>query len=129
MEAMEANLTQRPHLSSGDAVVNKPGAEAQRLPPRASLAAGAEPLGDPGLARELHHGVPQLPSRRVERHAVTGWRKRRKGGWRRAYAVVTATGVTFDAAAKELRYTFMQFPGQAGVTKGFGVGGDGGARR
>ena len=61
--------------------------------------------------------------------AVTGRRKRRKGGWRRAYAVVTATGVTFDAAAKELRYTVMQFPGQAGVTKGFGVGDDGGARR
>ena len=59
--------------------------------------------------------------------AVTGWRKRRKGGWRRAYAVVTATGVTFDAAAKELRYAVVQFPGQAGVTKGFG--GEGGARR
>ena len=51
--------------------------------------------------------------------AVTGWRKRRKGGWRRAYAVVTATGVTFDAAAEELRYDVTQFPGQAGVTKGF----------
>ena len=59
--------------------------------------------------------------------AVTGWRKRRKGGWRRAYAVVTATAVTFDAATRELRYAVVQFPGQAGVTKGFG--GEGGARR
>ena len=58
--------------------------------------------------------------------AVTGWRKRRKGGWRRAYAVVTATAVTFDAATRELRYAVVQFPGQAGVTKGFG--GEGGAR-
>ena len=63
--------------------------------------------------------------------AVTGWRKRKgkKGGWRRAYAVVTATAVTFDAAAEELRYAVVQFPGQAGVTKGFGGGGEGGARR
>ena len=62
--------------------------------------------------------------------AVTGWRKRKKkGGWRRAYAVVTATGVAFDAAAGELRYAVVQFPGQAGVTKGFGGGGEGGARR
>ena len=61
--------------------------------------------------------------------AVTGWRKRRKGGWRRAYAVVTATGVAFDAAAGELRYAVVQFPGQAGVTKGFRGGGEGGARR
>ena len=55
--------------------------------------------------------------------AVTGWRKRRKGGWRRAYAVVTATGVAFDAAAGELRYAVVQFPGQAGATKGFSRGG------
>ena len=59
--------------------------------------------------------------------AVTGWRKRKKGGWRRAYAVVTATGLTYDAAARELRYAVMQFPGQAGVTKGFRRGGEGGA--
>ena len=63
--------------------------------------------------------------------AVTGWRKRKGkvGGWRRAYAVVTATAVTFDAAAGELRYAVVQFPGQAGVTKGFRGGGEGGARR
>ena len=60
---------------------------------------------------------------------MTGWRKRKKGGWRRAYAVVTATGVTFDAAAAELRYAVVQFLGQAGVTKGFRGGGEGGARR
>ena len=59
--------------------------------------------------------------------AVTGWRKRRKGGWRRAYAVVTTTGVAFDAAAGELRYAVVQFPGQAGATKGFSRGG--GARK
>ena len=59
--------------------------------------------------------------------AVSGWRKRTKGGWRRAYAVVTATAVTFDAAAAELRYDVVQFPGQAGVTKGFRRGGEGGA--
>ena len=59
--------------------------------------------------------------------AVTGWRKRKKGGWRRAYAVVTATGLTYDAAAGELRYAVVQFPGQAGVTKGFRRGGEGGA--
>ena len=61
--------------------------------------------------------------------AVTGWRNRKKGGWRRAYAVATATAVTFDAAAEELRYAVVQFPGQAGVTKGFRGGGEGGARR
>ena len=61
--------------------------------------------------------------------AVTGWRKRRKGGWRRAYAVVTATAVTFDAAADELRYAVVQFQGQAWATKGFRAGGEGGARR
>ena len=61
--------------------------------------------------------------------AVSGWRKRKKGGWRRAYAVATATAVTFDAAAEELRYAVVQFPGQAGVTKGFRGGGEGGARR
>ena len=60
---------------------------------------------------------------------MTGWRKRKKGGWRRAYAVVTATAVTFDAAAEELRYAVVQFPGQAGVTKGFRGGGEGGAPR
>ena len=63
--------------------------------------------------------------------AVTGWRKRKgkKGGWRRAYAVVTATAVAFDAAARELRYAVVQFPGQVGATKGFRAGGEGGARR
>ena len=61
--------------------------------------------------------------------ALSGWRKRRKGGWRRAYAVVTATAVAFDAAAEELRYDVTQFPGQAGVTKGFRAGGERGARR
>ena len=63
--------------------------------------------------------------------AVTGWRKRKgkKGGWRRAYAVVTATAVAFDATTRELRYAVVQFPGQAGVTKGFRAGGEGGARR
>ena len=63
--------------------------------------------------------------------AVTGWRKRKgkKGGWWRAYTVVTATAVAFDAATRELRYDVTQFPGQAGVTKGFRAGGEGGARR
>ena len=42
---------------------------------------------------------------------------------------MTATSLTFDAAADELRYDVMQFPGQAGVTKGFRGGGEGGARR
>ena len=59
--------------------------------------------------------------------AVTGWRKKEKGGWRRAYAVVTATALTFDAAAGELRFDVVQYPGQAGATKGFGRGG--GARK
>ena len=43
--------------------------------------------------------------------------------------MVTATGVTFDAAAGELRYAVVQFPGQAGVTKGFRGSSEGGARR
>ena len=57
--------------------------------------------------------------------AVTGWRKGKKkgGGWRKAYAVayavVTGTGVAWDAATGELRYAVVQFPGQAGATKGF----------
>ena len=59
--------------------------------------------------------------------AVTGWRKKEKGGWRRAYAVVTATALTFDAAAGELRFDVVQYPGQAGATKGFGRAG--GARK
>ena len=37
--------------------------------------------------------------------------------------------MAFDAAAGELRYAVVQFPGQAGVTKGFRGGGEGGARR
>ena len=55
--------------------------------------------------------------------AITGWRRRkRRGGWKRAYTVVTVTGVQWDAAAKVLRYDVEQFPGQAGVTKGFRSG-------
>ena len=60
--------------------------------------------------------------------AITGWRKKRRGGWKRAYTVVTVTTVVWDAAAKVLRYDVEQFPGQAGVTKGFRSGaGAGGA--
>ena len=55
--------------------------------------------------------------------AMTGWRKKKKGGWKKAYTVVTATGIAFDTATGELRYGFEQFPGQAGVTKNFGGGG------
>ena len=54
--------------------------------------------------------------------AITGWRKKRRGGWKRAYTVVTVTTVVWDAAAKVLRYDVEQFPGQAGVTKGFRSG-------
>ena len=55
--------------------------------------------------------------------AVTGWRKRRrKPGWTRAYAVVAFTSEAWDAAAKTLRLEVVQYPGQAGVTKGFGRG-------
>ena len=55
--------------------------------------------------------------------AITGWRRRkRRGGWKRAYTVVTVTTVVWDAAAKVLRYDVEQFPGQAGVTKGFRSG-------
>ena len=60
--------------------------------------------------------------------AITGWRKKRRGGWKRAHTVVTVTTVVWDAAAKVLRYDVEQFPGQAGVTKGFRSGaGAGGA--
>ena len=63
--------------------------------------------------------------------AITGWRKKRRGGWKRAHTVVTVTTVVWDAAAKVLRYDVEQFPGQAGVTKGFrsgaGAGEAGGA--
>ena len=62
--------------------------------------------------------------------AITGWRRRKngRGGWKRAYTVVTVTTVVWDAAAKVLRYDVEQFPGQAGVTKGFRSGaGAGGA--
>ena len=56
--------------------------------------------------------------------AMTGWRKKKKGGgWKKAYTVVTATGIAFDATTQTLRYGFEQFPGQAGVTKNFGGGG------
>ena len=62
---------------------------------------------------------------------ITGWRKKRRGGWKRAHTVVTVTTVVWDAAAKVLRYDVEQFPGQAGVTKGFrsgaGAGEAGGA--
>ena len=51
--------------------------------------------------------------------AITGWRKKRRGGWKRAHTVVTVTTVVWDAAAKVLRYDVEQFPGQAAVTKGF----------
>ena len=63
--------------------------------------------------------------------AITGWRRcrkrpercrKRRGGWKRAYTVVTVTTVVWDAAAKVLRYDVEQFPGQAGVTKGFRSG-------
>ena len=54
--------------------------------------------------------------------AITGWRKKRRGGWKRAHIVVTVTTVVWDAAAKVLRYDVEQFPGQAGVTKGFRSG-------
>ena len=37
--------------------------------------------------------------------------------------------MAFDAAAGELRFRVVQFPGQAGATKGFRAGGEGGARR
>ena len=65
--------------------------------------------------------------------AITGWRRRkRRGGWKRAYTVVTVTTVVWDAAAKVLRYDVEQFPGQAAVTKGFrsgaGAGEAGGAK-
>ena len=63
--------------------------------------------------------------------AITGWRKKRRGGWKRAHTVVTVTTVVWDAAAKVLRYDVEQFPGQAAVTKGFrsgaGAGEAGGA--
>ena len=36
--------------------------------------------------------------------------------------------MAFDAAAGELRFRVVQFPGQAGATKGFRAGGEGGAR-
>ena len=56
--------------------------------------------------------------------AINGWRKKKKGGgWKKAYTVVTATGIAFDATTQTLRYGFEQFPGQAGVTKNFGGGG------
>ena len=51
--------------------------------------------------------------------AITGWRKKRRGGWKRAYTVVIVTNWVWDAAAKVLRYDVEQFPGQAAVTKGF----------
>jgi len=55
--------------------------------------------------------------------AVSGWRKRRrKPRWTRAYAVVAFTSAAWDAAAKTLRLEVVQYPGQAGVTKGFGRG-------
>ena len=55
--------------------------------------------------------------------AVRGWQRRRYGGgWRRAYTVVAATGVQWDAAAKVLRYDVEQYPSQAAVTKGFRSG-------
>ena len=59
--------------------------------------------------------------------AITGWRRRKngRGGWKRAYTVVTVTTVVWDAAAKVLRYDVEQFPGQAGVTKGFRSGAGG----
>ena len=37
--------------------------------------------------------------------------------------------MAFDAAAGELRFRVVQFPGQAGATKGFRSSGEGGARR
>ena len=56
--------------------------------------------------------------------AITGWRKKKKGGeWKKAYTVVTGTGMTWDSDARKegtLKYGVKQFPRQAGVTKNFG---------
>ena len=53
--------------------------------------------------------------------AINGWREKKKGGgWKKAYAVVTNWSGTWDAAAKKLQYRMNQLPRQARVTKNFG---------
>ena len=53
--------------------------------------------------------------------AINGWREKKKGGgWKKAYAVVTNWSGTWDAAAQKLQYRVKQFPRQARVTKNFG---------
>ena len=56
--------------------------------------------------------------------AINGWRKKRKGGgWKKAYTVVTGTGGTWDSDARKegtLKYGVKQSPRQARVTKNFG---------
>ena len=48
---------------------------------------------------------------------ITGWRKKRRGGWKRAPTVVTPVAtVAWDATAQVLRHDVEQFPGQAAVT-------------
>ena len=56
--------------------------------------------------------------------AINGWRKKRKGGgWKKAYTVVTGTGGKWNAETDKrgkLRYRMKQSPEQARVTKNFG---------
>ena len=53
--------------------------------------------------------------------AINGWREKKKaGGWKKAYAVVTNLSGTWEAAAQKLQYRVKQFPRQARVTKNFG---------
>jgi len=49
--------------------------------------------------------------------AVTAWTV---GDNERAYFVATATGVSWNAEERVLRYAVMQYPGQTDATKGFG---------
>ena len=54
--------------------------------------------------------------------AINGWREKKKGGgWKKAYAVVTNWSGTWDAAAQKLQYRMhKQSPRQARVNKNFG---------